>query len=236
MTADEARLKLLEFACKQTVRGFKIRFKNESRWQKLLGFLMFWNRGYMTDYISTFFPTVWWPSRPHYSQDAWSTFKVLAHEWVHLLDGGKHRVWFGFSYISVQVWCVISVFALLSLWFGPWFLFFLAGLLFLAPWPSPWRVKWEVRGYTMGMAINYWKHGSIKESTKDWIVETLTGSGYYFPAWSKLRLWKKLDKAAQQIESGGVLKWNKAFPLILKIMLASDREVIDAVTTDQRIE
>lgn len=236
MTGDEARLKLLEFACGKTVKGFRIRFKNESFWQRLLGFFMFWNPGYLIDFVSVFFRTVWWTTRKDYERNPWVTFKVLAHEWVHILDGGEHRGWFPFSYVSVQVWGVISIFALLSIWFGPWFLLFLVALLFFAPWPSPWRIKWETRGYAIGMAVNYWKHGAIKESTKDWIVEVLTGSVYYFPAWSKRRLCRRLDKAAEAIESGEVLKWNKAFPLILKIMLASDQEVIDAVETDHRIQ
>lgn len=228
MTADEARLKLLLNQCSNTIPGFKVKFKNESAFQRFLGFIMFWNRGYMTDFISTFFPVVWWTTRKDYEGNPWGSFKVLTHEWVHLWDDKEHRGWFGFSYISVQVWCITSVLALLSIWFGLWFLFFLAGLLFLAPWPSPWRIKWELRGYAMTMAVNYWKHGSVKEETKDWIVETLTGSGYYFPAWSKKRLRKKLDRIVEDLESGEILNYGHAFRAVSGIVKASDRNVIDA--------
>jgi hypothetical protein len=40
------------------------------------------------------------------------------------------------------------------------------GLVALIPWPSPWRVNWEKRGYAMTLAINYWIFGSIPDPLK----------------------------------------------------------------------
>ncbi len=228
MTADEARLTLLERQIKHTVNGFENRFKDESFWQKILGFLMFWNRRYMTDFISTFFPFVYWPNRKSYTVDKRGSFKGLAHEWVHLLDDRDHRGWFGFSYISVQVWAIVSVLALLSIWFGLWFLFFLAGLLFLAPWPSPWRLKWEVRGYAMGLAIEYWTRGRISDSHIEGVIEHMTGSGYYFTWWSKRGVRKRLDAVVRAIEREYITTWSEAYSGVSGIVKASDRQVIDA--------
>lgn len=229
MTAHEARLKWLELKCQQTVKGFEIRFKNQSFWQKVIGFLMFFNRRYMTDFVSTFFPRVYWPTRDSYLKDPGS-FEVLAHEWVHLLDDRDHRGWFGFSYLSVQVWAVLAVLAVLAVWFGLWFLFFLAALLFLAPWPSPWRLKWEVRGYAMGMAIEYWTRGTISEDTFRFVTAHLTGPGYYFIWWSKCGVRKRLDKVANAIKSDQILTWSEAFKGVHQIVKASDREALDAVS------
>jgi hypothetical protein len=69
MTNAEAKVLYDELVAVITreIPGFKIRFKTDSRLQKLIGFVLRWvipfNRRYMTDYTSTFYPDVFFPSR-----------------------------------------------------------------------------------------------------------------------------------------------------------------------------
>ena len=242
MNADKARLTLLERQCELNYKGFKIVAKDESFWQRLIGFLMFWNRGYMKSYVSVFYPNVYWPTRKGYEEidggnkiwvsgyydDPWVSFKILSHERVHLKDDKDNRGSFGFGYASPQIWTLAAVLGLLAIWFWPWGLFGLLPLLCAIPWPSPWRVKWELHGYAMNLAINYWKHGSIRDSTLEWIADQLTKSSYYFPSWSRKKMMKRLRGIVVDIELGKILEYGQVFRDVRFIVMASDRQVIDA--------
>jgi len=89
---------------------------------------------------------------------------------------------------------------------GPWTLILLAFLVFAAPIPAYWRMKWEVRGYTMSMAMNYWKHGSIMPSTIEWMATHFTSMNYYAMWPFKKSMIKRLNQAADDIRSGKVLE------------------------------
>lgn len=169
---------------KGRVPGFEIQYKNKSVVSKILGFLAFFNRDYMTKYTTTFGDLVKYPSVKFVNDNKWRAFKVLAHEYVHILDNQVHPLLFKILYSAPQWLVLLSSLALLSIWFSNWWLLALIGLIFLGPWPSP-RSHLEMRGYAMNIAINMWRYGDIQESTKEWLVEKFTGWPYYRMAWSK---------------------------------------------------
>lgn len=173
------------------VSGFAIKYKDESRWQGFLGWLCFFNKKYMTTYTSTFGKTVWFPSRKFVEKNKWVAFKILAHEYVHLLDRDKARFVFEFSYVFPHFMFVFSLLAFLSIRFSFGWLFSLLFLLFLLPIPAVFRAAVEMRGYSMNIAINIWRHGSLREDTREWIVEVFTGWPYYkmWPFPSVVREW-----------------------------------------------
>ena len=76
----------------------------------------------------------------------------------------------------LALFSLVSIFAVL---FSQWFLLGLVFLVFLLPLPAVFRRELELRGYTMSLAINYWRHGSIQDSSIDWVVKAFTGWGYY---------------------------------------------------------
>jgi hypothetical protein len=177
--ADDQLFHALQAKIRGRVPGFRIRYKNESWWQKLIGFFLFFNPKYMTRYTSTFRYTVWFPSRKFVNESRMRAFKILSHEYVHLLDRKKAPFFFELLYASPQFFVVFMLLAVLSIWFSNWWLMALASLVFVAPWPAWGRAVLEMRGYAMGMAINIWRHGDLKKATEEWIVEHFTGWDYY---------------------------------------------------------
>jgi len=190
---------------KQMIPDFRIKFKNESIFQRIIGFLLFFNHRYMTEYTSTFGNTVWFPSRQFVENKKRRAAKILAHELVHLVDRNTYVVLFEILYLLPQVFAVFSLFSLLAIWFSPLWLCCLLFLVFVAPIPSITRANLEMRGYAMNMAINVWTHGSIPDDMKDWVVGVFSGWGYYrmWPCEEDVRKW--IDAVETKIRNVDVL-------------------------------
>lgn len=180
---DIQTLRNFEADIRKSVPRFTIQWKDGSRSQRALGKVLFFNRQYMTGYVSTFYPKVYYPSKRVYEKNPASSLIVIAHERVHLLDTIRYGWWFKFSYLLPQILVIPGLIAsIVCLCFGlKWtsLVFGLIGLAFLLPWPSPWRVRWEKRGYAMTMAVNYWLFGSISEKMKQEIRNSFLGWSYY---------------------------------------------------------
>jgi hypothetical protein len=195
---------------KKRIPGFEIGYKDESFVSKLLGVLVWlFNRNYMKTYTTTRYPKVFFPSRQFVRNSYRGAWKILAHEYVHLWDRKQEGVWFNVRYASPQMWAVLSLAALITIWVGPWGLLGLIPLLCLLPLPSPGRRDIELRGYTMSMAVNHWRYGDVRDSTKDWMVKHFTGSGYYFmwPFKEDMRI--KLYDAESKLDSAPIPPWRR---------------------------
>lgn len=227
LTADQARLLILVHKIRQKVPGFEVAFKDESRSQRFLGKLLFFV-AYMTDFITTFYPKVWWTTRKDYEDNPRGAFKTLAHEYIHLLDTKRSPMWFRLSYIMPLPCVVFSLVSLGAIWSSLWFLSSLAALVFLAPWPAYWRMRWEMRGYAMSMAVVAWESGSISDSTKESIAESFTGWSYYKMWPFKRAVRKLLDDLEKQIHTGDIMVQSPAFQEVKEICDASDEQVIKA--------
>jgi hypothetical protein len=164
------------------VPGFKIRFKNESRWQKFLGKLLFFDPGYMIDTVTTLGTTVWFPSREFLEKDRWVSFKILAHEYVHLLDRKERPVLFELFYAFPHFLALFSLAAIAANFYSNLWLYALCTLVFLLPLPSFGRAQLEVRAYAMNLAINMWRHGYPKTES----IEQKVG---YFSSWQYYKMW-----------------------------------------------
>ena len=126
-----ADLRAFEETLQTKVPGFKVKFKDESTFMKVLGFLSFpFNPKFMGSYTTTIGKTVYFPSRAGYEASPGKSFRTLAHEFVHMWDGG---LWFSLSYLFPQVLAVIPllVFAVLA-WPHTWLLSMLLGGYILA--------------------------------------------------------------------------------------------------------
>ena len=137
-------------------RNYVIRvgYKDKSWLMKFLGLLMFFNRGFMTHYITTIGNTVYFPNEDFIKKNELGAITVLAHEVVHIAQKEKRGfALFAFEYLFPQC---LTIFALLTLLAFVWlpFLWCLLFLLFLAPIPAPWRKKFEVEGYTMTLYMS----------------------------------------------------------------------------------
>lgn len=69
----------------------------------------------------------------------------------------------------------------LAIWLTTWWAILLGcAVICILPLPAWWRTRIELRGYAMNVAVNYWRYGSVHQSTIDWIVASFTGPNYYF--------------------------------------------------------
>ena len=186
----EKREKLVNFI-KLNIQEFEIKSKKDSWYMKTLGYLMFFNKRFMTAYVTTLYPKVYVPKLPWKENNHVSAIATLAHEWVHLHDRQRMGWFFNFLYIMPQCF---FVFGLLAFW-NPWFLLF---FLFLLPVPSPGRAWAEFRGYRMTIAVYYWLSGQ-KVDLK-WIVDQFVSSNYYFMWPFRSYLMKKFQKEFEKIK------------------------------------
>jgi len=192
------------------VPGFRVAWKSESCSERFLGLLLRpFNPDYMTKYISTFYPIVYFPSKDLYGSCPNCTFTVLAHERVHLLDTKEYPFRFRFSYLMPQIFalpfflgaCTMTFFSL-----GVAVTLFVMGLLFLGPWPSPWRVYWEKRGYAMNMAVSYWILGTIPAGLISSIKSQFLGWQYYRMSWSEKEIEHWISTTSESIRNGTITK------------------------------
>jgi len=204
------------------VPGFQLGWKDQSKMQKLLGWVMKpFNPEYLTKYTTTFSPKVWFPTQTFYEGNPTHSFVILAHERVHLLDTKVSPLWFRFSYIAPQVLAIplLLLGAALAFFVGWWSLIaFGLGLVCLGPWPAPGRVHWEKRGYAMSMAATFWLTGSIPSATRDSIRKQFLGKAYYFMAWGPALLDDWLDQTERSIRNGTLAGGDEAYGAVLRFL------------------
>jgi len=195
---------------REHIPGFEVRYKNESWVSKIIAILIWvFNREYMKSYTTTRYPCVYFPSKKFVNDNPRLATKILLHEFVHLWDRKNQGVMFTLRYLSLQ-WMAIPNILFATIWvfvvqYPEWARWTFAGLgwgvgvLCLLPWPSKGRAKAEIRGYSMNMAVNYWRYGVVRQKTKDWIIEKFTGWEYYrmWPWESDVNSW--LTRACAQV-------------------------------------
>jgi Zn-dependent protease with chaperone function len=207
-------LEALENSIRSIIPEFEIRKKADSRVMRILGTLF---RPiaptFMTDYYTTWFGKVYVPSDPG-SVD--TQFQVIAHEFVHLWDEKQHPLWWRFSYILPQVLILpIVISAIAAFWLAWWLglALLVAGVLVFVL-PSPWRTKWELRGYTMSLAVALWRGW---EPSLDFYIRQFTGWTYLRMSWSPDRIERRLQEALRRIRSGGILS-EEPYRIVHKVL------------------
>ena len=175
--------------------GLVIHFKDESLFMKLLGKILFFNPRFMTNYTTTIGSAVYFPRRKWLSQNQDSAAHVLAHELVHIGDSKEVGSFiFSYTYLFPQV---ISLLALLSLFFTKWWLLC---LLFLLPIPAPFRAYWELRGYAITDATYHKSSGQFTDI--DWLASQFVSSSYFFMWPFKNDIVCRLEKNRHFIKRG----------------------------------
>jgi len=169
--------------------NIKIAFKNESFLMKVVGFLLFFNRRFMTSFISTLGHTVYFPSKEWLEKNKHIAHKILAHEIVHIHDRDIMNKKFGFItysllYLFPQILSLFSLLSFLAFINFNW-IFCLLFLIFLVPIPAPGRYYIEVSGYAMTMFFKSlyvtYSGGTYdpKRHATD-LSQYFTNSDYYF--------------------------------------------------------
>lgn len=196
---------------------FHIKEKKDVWHQRMLGYLMFWmwrwqkgadgkrrwSSTFMTDFTTTvgfgvYVSDIKILTRRRY----WWT---IAHEFLHMCDMVRFMsIPYSLAYLFPQCLAPLSILAIGSIWIPAmkWFLVF---LIFGLPWPSPGRMYLEWRGYTMTLACRYWETGSVGHEALPAIVNSFTGSDYYFMWPFKNHITAKFQESLRRIASGDIL-------------------------------
>lgn len=206
------------------VPQFNIAFKDQSRFMRFLGTILFFNKRFMTEYITTIGYTIYFPNQKNYEENPARTMNILTHEFVHMMDYSKYKFLFTLSYLFPQCLCVLSLLSLLAIWFSNWWLLSLLFLLCLLPIPAYFRSHWELRGYTMDMAFNYWDTNNKNTLNPTLYLDEFTGSGYYYMWPFAKNMTKRFQKMIDRVINDSILldkPYQKvyAFVRMLKILL-----------------
>lgn len=162
------------------VPSFRIVAKDDSLLMKLLGGIMFFNPAFATSFVTTIGATTYAPRK-----DIGSAWGVIAHEGVHARDDKRLGAQFKLAYLFPQCLAPLALLAFGG-FISHWFLFALAFLLALAPWPAPGRVWAELRGYLMsGCADALMGTDILAPAYIDYRVAHFTTGQYYFMSWRK---------------------------------------------------
>jgi hypothetical protein len=117
-----------------------------------------------------------------------------------------------FFFLVASIVCVASVG--LSIFFTSWWaILFVVGLSLFSPLPSPWRTHWEVRGYSMNLAVLEWTYGPPPDLFKEMVARHIYGPDYYYMSWSKAAVDAALGEMLLKAKSGELQK-DPAFRIV----------------------
>lgn len=182
---------------------FEIAYKEDSRFMKFLGSIMFFNKDFHR-YITTINNTIYFPSKTYFADKPVSSIATLLHELVHVSDKNRLTfVLFSLIYLSPQILFLLCI----PLFFLIPIKFALISLLLLAPLPALGRAWLEYRAYCMSLYVAYVLSIQYNiqidfQAMKAGIIKQFTGSGYYFMFPFKSFIDKKLNEAFEKCLHG----------------------------------
>lgn len=221
------------------ISKFNIKFKNESLFMKLLGHLLFFNKYFMTNFITTIGYTVYFPSRESLDEMGLSALATVAHEYRHARDAKKvSKFVFGVLYLLPQLLALIGILSIIILtplllagivaW-SWWFIALFSTLFFLAPIPAYFRTKYEVAGYSMSLFMinELQKERKISKVDRAKSLEiarnnynlNFVSSAYYY-MWP-FGVKKQLEKVSEDILEDRILRQNIAYQEVYKALKES---------------
>jgi hypothetical protein len=91
----------------------------------------------------------------------------------------------------------------------------------LLPFPSPSRVKYELRGYAMSIATSLWMTGELRGSINRVWVPYFTGPDYYFMSRSPSSVTAYLEGVVADTKSGTLIE-QEPFSLVYACLSKHD--------------
>lgn len=193
----------LNQTAKKYFPDLQIKYKDQSSLMKTLGTIMFFNKGFMTNYTTTLGATVYFPNETFVRARPVSAAVILLHELVHVTDAHKFsKPLFGFLYMSPQALALLC----LPLFLFHWYLALPLFLLCASPIPSFFRMYFEKRAYmtslyainALGNRLNF---KPLLDTQKQFFLDQFKGPNYYF-MWPFNNLQKDFDQAVVKIQAG----------------------------------
>jgi hypothetical protein len=210
--SDERMLSVLISKMDRTIPGFELKYRDEHRFK--------------TDYdgVSVRGRTVWLPSRSILKKEPMKAFKMLAFAYVILVDKMSKPRTFWRYYWYPHYFSVLSLFSLLSMCWSLFWLLCLVFLVFLLPLKSHYRALLLIRAYAAVLAVDLWRHGSVKNETRSWIEEKFCGWSHYrvYPDVDVVRGWieyfERLIIAVDSINGDSIIADSKAYMDLYEVL------------------
>jgi hypothetical protein len=199
--------------------SFSVDFKDKSLLMKVLSYILFFVKGFMTKYITTINNVIYFPKQSDINSPG--AAPILAHEIKHIQQSNNYTfVLFSLLYLFPQSLSLLSVLGFLGFIYWPLFLCF-AFIIALAPFGAYWRMKFELEAYTVSLYCLNLQLSNQDEQTRRkvlqdeavWINTQFTSSNYYW-------MWRSgvLDELNNKIESilDGSIEKNDSYLLQVK--------------------
>jgi len=194
--------------------NLQIKFKTDSKLMKFLEKVLFFNKGFMTDYITTVGDDIYFASKEYIKKHPIAATVALLHELVHVYDSHKYsQPIFSFLYLGPQILAILSLPLLLVSW-----KLSLLCLLFTLPIPSYFRMYFEKRAYIASLyALQKLSKKIVLDprldAHKKMFLTQFHGPSYYY-MWPFKNIDKEFEEANQKIKNNERPFNDKIFDII----------------------
>jgi hypothetical protein len=188
-------------ASKQHFPYLKIKYKNKSILMKLLSFLFFFNKKFMTECLTTIGYTIYLPSEHYMKIKPVSGSVIFMHELVHLYDKRKLGILFTLGYMLPQILIIPSLLLFLISWkiAIPVIIILLTPLV-----PAYFRMIFEKRAYLssiyviqkLSIKLNFNPH--LPSQIEHFLSQF--NNSYYYWMWH-FNLEDEFEKAMREVEN-----------------------------------
>lgn len=147
--------------------------KSSSSFIKFIAAILFFNRGFMTQFLTTIGETIYIPSM------AWleGNLSVLIHEVIHLYDEKRVGFWYNLSYLFPQLLVVLTI---PLFFFVHWYIMLPIAVFCLLPFPAYWRAYFERRAYLVQLYILINAYHIEEGLVVERLMPYFKNSSYYF--------------------------------------------------------
>jgi len=205
---------------KEHFPDLQVKFKDENLLMRILSYLLFFNKSFMTQFTTTIGSTIYFPSQKAIDIRPLSYLIVLLHELVHINDSKKYsKLLFSLLYLMPQI---LVLFCLPLFFVFSWKIMLPITILCALPIPAYFRMVFEKRAYMVSLyvanklSINKNFKLNIDSMSKD-LLSNFKNSSYYF-MWLFSDLDKKFEDAAAKIKNGERPYDDKVFDIIDDIL------------------
>jgi len=183
--------------------NLKVKYKDGSNFMKLLGYILFFNKRFMTGYTTTIGSTIYFPSEKFIKARPISSMTIFLHELVHIYDSKRFNV---FLYSFLYLFPISLLLIALPLFIFSWKIALILTIISLTPLPSYFRMYFERRAYMVSLyairklseKMNF--NPSLDKS-KDSFISEFKSSSYYF-MWVFPNINTEFNEAVAKIRSG----------------------------------
>jgi hypothetical protein len=194
----------LVIATRKYFPNLQVKYKDQSTFMKILALLFFFNRSFMTDYITTIGNTIYIPTQDYIKLRPISGAVIFMHELVHMYDQKRiGNIWFQLAYMLPQ----ILILPALLLFLLSWKIAIPVIILLALPIPAYFRMYFERRAYVSSVYVIQKLSERLKfnprlDGQNTYFIEYFIDSSYYFMWPFTGSVTDKFNAAAQLVQDG----------------------------------